>query len=67
MVRYTWGVDGQDRAHICIDGEWEVIFSMISDHGQIGVWILEEQDRKELRKQLIAQHEEYLFNKLKST
>tara|TARA_R110000868_G_scaffold210375_1_gene460358 strand:+ start:1529 stop:1684 length:156 start_codon:yes stop_codon:yes gene_type:complete len=47
MIRYTWGVDGYGRAHICMEGEWKVIFSMISDHGQIGVWILEEQDKKE--------------------
>lgn len=50
MSRYTWGVDGFGRAHICLVGKWEVIFSMISDHGQIGVWLLEKQDNKELKK-----------------
>lgn len=46
MSIYTWGVDGYGRAHICKVGEWEVVFSMIGYHGQIGVWLLEEQDER---------------------
>ncbi len=47
MSIYTWGVDGYGRAHICRVGEWVALFSMIEDHGQIGVWLLEHQDNKE--------------------
>ena len=49
MSKYTWGVDGYGRAHICLVGEWVTLFSMIGYHGQIGVWLLEDQDNKRLR------------------
>ena len=42
---YSWGVDGEGRAHICKDGSNIIILSMINGNsGLIGTWILEEQD-----------------------
>ena len=41
---YSWGVDGYGRAHICKSNN-VIILSMIDGCcGQLGVWILEEQD-----------------------
>lgn len=48
MIRYTWGVDGYGRAHICREGEWVILFSMINGNpGLIGKWLFEEQDDRE--------------------
>jgi hypothetical protein len=48
MSRYTWGVDGYGRAHICREGEWVVLFSMIDGHcGLVGKRLFEEQELNE--------------------
>lgn len=42
--KYSWGVDEYGRAHICRDDNL-IILSMLDGYcGQVGVWILEEQD-----------------------
>jgi hypothetical protein len=44
---YNWGVDCEGRAHIH-KGDGVVILSMLKGYcGQIGVWILEEQDSEQ--------------------
>ena len=43
MCKYSWGVDGYGRAHICNDKN-EVVFCMFDGGGQMGVWILDSQD-----------------------
>ena len=51
MSRYTWGVDGHGRAHICREGEWVILFSMIDGNcGLLGKWLFEEQDLNETRR-----------------
>lgn len=45
--KYSWGVDGKGRAHICRDGDSVVILCMINGGGQEGVWLLESQDLDE--------------------
>ncbi len=47
MGRYTWAMDGYRRAHICREGEWVVLFSMLyGTPGCIGKWMLEDQDKR---------------------
>lgn len=47
VSKYSWGVDGKGRAHICKNGDNLVILCMISGTGIEGVWILEEQEQHE--------------------
>ena len=42
---YTWGIDGFGRAGIARKGDMVVILMMIDGSGQLGVWMLEEQDQ----------------------
>lgn len=45
MSRYTWGMDGFGRAHVCKDGEFIVLLCMLLGvSGLEGRWMLEEQD-----------------------
>lgn len=44
LSKYSWGVDGYGRAHIC-ESNNVIILSMLGGYcGQIGVWMLEEQE-----------------------
>lgn len=45
MSKYTWGVDGYGRAHICLRSDMIVLLSMFkSNSGRLGVLMLEDQE-----------------------
>lgn len=48
VSKYSWGVDGYGRAHICANDDNIVLLCMLSGScGQLGVWMLEEQDNEQ--------------------